>query len=156
MLLPRPSAWLTKAAKGLVRKASKSELRLMGALGQCRELGVWKFQEPWGHYVPDLISHQHRILVEVDGPHHAHQREKDAARDQFFLENGYRTLRIASLRVWKDLPGVLRQISRAVSVSLTSEPKTEPKRRKRAKKHKKQARAAWPTREITYPDIFRE
>ena len=61
------------------------------------ELGKLHFrrQAPFGPYVLDFVSHAARLVVEIDGSHHADaaQQEHDAKRTAYIEAQGYRVLR---------------------------------------------------------------
>lgn len=61
---------------------------------------------------PDLCWHTHRLVVEVDGPHHLHPvfAAKDAKRDAVLRALGYTVLRISD-KAWKaDASGQVRRV----------------------------------------------
>jgi very-short-patch-repair endonuclease len=52
-------------------------------------------QAPIGRFVADFLCVEHRLIVELDGPPHddEEQRQHDAVRDRWLREHGYRVLR---------------------------------------------------------------
>lgn len=55
-------------------------------------------QVPIGPYVADFAVHAAKLVIEVDGPVHCEeiQREKDRVRDVWFEKAGYRVIRFAT------------------------------------------------------------
>ena len=53
-----------------------------------------------------------RLVIEVDGDQHG--GEKDAERDAWFAQRGYRTLRVWNSQVFENLDGVLQVILQAL------------------------------------------
>jgi very-short-patch-repair endonuclease len=49
-------------------------------------------QEPIGPWIVDFVCLARRLIVETDGDSHE-DRERDAARDQWFLDRGWFALR---------------------------------------------------------------
>jgi len=61
-----------------------------------RHLGGYKFkrQVPIGNFVADFACESAKIVVELDGSHHADQIEADQKRTQELERFGYRVIRI--------------------------------------------------------------
>ena len=77
-----------------MRTAPTEAERRMWSLVRDRRLAPYKFrrQVPVGSYIVDLLCAEHNLIVELDGSQHA-ENERDVARDQWFADQGYRTLR---------------------------------------------------------------
>jgi len=73
--------------------ATGAEAELWTALRN-RQLVEAKFrrQVPLGPYIADFVCFEGRLVVEADGGQHATDN-RDAERDRWFAENGFRTLR---------------------------------------------------------------
>ena len=58
----------------------------------------WKFrrQEPIGPYICDFVCYPKRMIIEVDGTHHA-DSQTDTTRDAYLSSLGFEIL-----RVWND------------------------------------------------------
>jgi very-short-patch-repair endonuclease len=80
-------------ARALRRRAPATERRLWTLLRD-RRLAALKFrrQVPVGPYVLDFVCFQHRLVVEADGPFH--DPDRDARRDAWLTEQGFRILRL--------------------------------------------------------------
>ena len=77
-------------------------------------------QHPLGPYVLDFYCSQARLGVEVDGYSHgaADRPERDAARDEWLLEQGVETLRLRASLVLEDLDAALSMIRTAARARL--------------------------------------
>ena len=106
-------------ARRLRRDATDAERRLWYRL-RSRQVDGAKFvrQEPIGRYVVDFVCRDLRLIVEVDGGQHAIDR-RDAVRDQWFSDQGYRVLRFWNNDVLANTRGVLESIATALT-ELTS------------------------------------
>jgi very-short-patch-repair endonuclease len=81
----------------------------------------WKFrrQVPVGRYIVDFICHDARLIVELDGePHAEPERQlRDAARDAWLVEEGFRVLRFGNDTLLGNPNVVLEQILAALAPS---------------------------------------
>ncbi len=95
-----------------MRKNATDAERLLWRHLRGKNMAGVKFrrQQPLGNYIVDFISHSHRLVIELDGGHHALQRKKDALREQFIEQEGYRVLRFWNNEVLQNLEGVLEVI----------------------------------------------
>jgi very-short-patch-repair endonuclease len=87
-------------------------------------------QHPIGPYLADFYVPIARLVVEVDGSAHdfGDRPERDAARDQYMQERGYRVLRISARDVSGNLEGVLSFIAEQVTTPLHHPPDGPPPR----------------------------
>ncbi|MFZ4068273.1 MAG: endonuclease domain-containing protein [Phenylobacterium sp.] len=97
--------------EGLLWKALKA--RRQGGLH-------FRRQHPLGPYVLDFCCSQARLGVEEDGYSHgaADRPERDAARDEWLLEQGVETLRLRAGLVLEDLDAALSMIRTAARARL--------------------------------------
>jgi very-short-patch-repair endonuclease len=80
-----------------------------------RKLGVsFRRQVPLAGYICDFVCASRRLVVEVDGAHHALRAAADARRDAVLGRLGYRVLRLPAPLVTADLPVALRKVCSAV------------------------------------------
>ncbi len=70
----------------------------------------WRREHPIGRYVVDFVCIQARIVVELDGPVHEAQRERDAGRDAFLTDLGLRVVRWSNDDFLSDPDGHLRRL----------------------------------------------
>jgi very-short-patch-repair endonuclease len=88
-----------------------------------RRLGArFRRQVPFGPYIADFASFEHRLVIEVDGGQHADQEGYDAMRSDFLESQGYRVLRFWNNEVLGNIDGVLLEIARA----LVADPPPQP------------------------------
>jgi very-short-patch-repair endonuclease len=87
-----------------------TERKLWRAL-RARSIGPkFRRQVPLGPYVVDFVCFESKMIVEVDGGQHAGSA-KDAIRDKYFDDRGYRVLRFWNSDVLSNLEGVLTAIA---------------------------------------------
>lgn len=99
------------SARALRRRVTPAEEKLRAAVRN-RQLAGMKFrrQVPFGQFVADFYCLEKRIVVELDGPIYAQQKEEDQHRDDFMVACGFRVLRLTNEEVVANLEGVLEQI----------------------------------------------
>jgi len=104
-------------AKAMRRNMTVSELTLWRHLRKPGIEGLrFRRQVPIGPYIVDFFCPQHRLIVEVDGDSHGYHASmaRDAVRDEWLAEHGYRVVRIWNGDVADDIDGVCRAIVDAV------------------------------------------
>src|ERR1700745_227145 len=81
-----------------------------------RQVSGAKFvrQDPIGPYVVDFACREQRLIVEVDGGQHA-ESKRDAVRDQWLADRGYRLLRFWNDDVLSNTEGALEAIAAALA-----------------------------------------
>jgi very-short-patch-repair endonuclease len=102
-------------ARRLRLDATDAERRLWYRL-RWRQIEEAKFvrQERIGPYVVDFVCREPRLVVEVDGGQHATD-PRDAVRDAWLSDRGYRVLRFWNNDVLSNTEGVLEMIAAALS-----------------------------------------
>jgi len=68
-------------------------------------------QQPIGRYIVDFFCPEQRLVIELDGGHHAHQAEADMRRTEFLNKAGYRILRFWDHEVLANTEAVLHKIA---------------------------------------------
>ena len=103
--------WVTtEQARHLRRNAPLVERMLRDRLKE-RQLGVkFRRQHPMNPYIVDFCSVAAKLVVEIDGPFH--DPTKDQLRDRELSDRGYRTIRLSSIAVFKDLDAAVQEIER--------------------------------------------
>ena len=83
-----------------------------------RQLDGYKFrrQQPIGPYIADFACLSEKLLIELDGGHHAERSSHDAARDRYLQDRGYKVLRFWNNDVFGNCLGVLERIQAALTV----------------------------------------
>jgi very-short-patch-repair endonuclease len=101
-------------ARQLRLDATDAERRLWYRL-RSRQIEGAKFvrQERIGPYVVDFVCREQRLIIEVDGGQHATD-PRDAIRDAWFSDRGYRVLRFWNNDVLANTEGVLEAIAAAL------------------------------------------
>jgi very-short-patch-repair endonuclease len=79
-------------------------------------------QVHWGRYIVDFVSHDARLIIEVDGGQHDAQSRRDLDRTRFLESQGYRVLRFWNNEVLKNIDGVLELIQSAIATTPTPDP----------------------------------
>ena len=67
-------------------------------------------QVPFGRYIVDFVCFARRLIIEVDGGHHAEQVAYDTARTQRLETYGFRVLRFWNEEVLRETETVLEAI----------------------------------------------
>jgi very-short-patch-repair endonuclease len=88
-----------------------------------RQLLGYKFvrQEPIGPFFADFLCREKALVVEVDGGQQA-ESERDARREAFLRERGFRVIRFWNNDVLGNLEGVLETIAGALSEATPPHP----------------------------------
>jgi len=79
---------------------------------------------PIGPFVADFASIQHRLIIELDGSQHA-ENPRDARRDAFLADQGWRVLRFWNNDMTGNAEGVLEAIQQAAALTPTLSRKRE-------------------------------
>ena len=94
-----------------------SEARLFQAI-RAQKLGAtFRRQVVIGRFVADFVAPAERVIVEVDGAHHARRRAADARRDRALARMGYRVLRLPAELVEKQLGEALARVRAALGAA---------------------------------------
>ncbi|MDL2399889.1 endonuclease domain-containing protein [Rhizobium mayense] len=92
-------------AKAMRGDATKAENLLWQALRRSQLGGKFKPQVPIDGYILDFVCFEARLIVEVDGAQHA-ESMTDRKRDVYFLNQGFRILRVWNHEVVTNLDGI--------------------------------------------------
>jgi very-short-patch-repair endonuclease len=70
-----------------------------------------------GEYIVDFYCREAALVIELDGGQHFHgeAKEKDAVRDVFLRNRGFRVVRFDNHQVLKNTEAVLEEIRKAVT-----------------------------------------
>jgi very-short-patch-repair endonuclease len=102
-------------AKTLRHNMTEAERRLWYWLRAHRFGGIaFRRQTPIGPYIVDFVSHELRLVIEIDGGQHD-GRTSDARRDQWLESKGYRVIRFWNSEILKNRDGVLARIADAAA-----------------------------------------
>ncbi|MCA9772008.1 MAG: endonuclease domain-containing protein [Myxococcales bacterium] len=102
-------------AKELRRNETDAE-KLLRRFLRNRHVGDAKFrrQQPIGPYVADFACMSLRLVVELDGGHHAEREEEDARRSAYLASRGIDVMRIWNPEVLRNAEGVVEAITERV------------------------------------------
>jgi len=67
-------------------------------------------QQPIDNYIVDFVCLEKRLVIEVDGGHHAVEKLKDKKRDSYLKMRGFKVLRFWNNEVLTNINGVLEVI----------------------------------------------
>jgi very-short-patch-repair endonuclease len=112
-------------AKSLRRAMTRAETLLWRYLKAHRIDGLgFRRQAPMGRYIVDLVCHEARIVVELDGETHdfEQQQKRDQVRDAWLATRGYAVLRFTNRDVLSNLEGVVTVIRETASARLAAPP----------------------------------
>jgi very-short-patch-repair endonuclease len=101
----------TERARELRHEAGDAE-RLVWRLLSDRKLAGCKFrrQHPIGPYFADFACVEKKLVVEIDGEHHAFQIEADARRTGLMNSKGWRVVRFWANEAVGNIEGVWTEI----------------------------------------------
>jgi very-short-patch-repair endonuclease len=97
-------------ARALRRVSTPEERVLWQVLRRHAARAKFRRQVPIGTYFVDFVSHSAKLIIELDGSHHALQLELDATRTGFLEREGYRVIRFWNRDVAENLEGVFAAI----------------------------------------------
>jgi len=102
---------LRSIARDMRREPTPAELMLWSRLRRKRLEGLkFRFQHPVGNFILDFYCPMVKLVVEVDGPIHDEQTERDAARTALIEAHGYHVLRLTNDEVINHVEDVLARI----------------------------------------------
>src|SRR3569833_3432644 len=88
---------LRSIARDMRREPTPAELMLWSRLRRKRLEGLkFRFQHPVGNFILDFYCPMVKLVVEVDGPIHDEQTERDAARTALIETHDYHVLRLTN------------------------------------------------------------
>ena len=119
----------SQRARELRRDGSRAERKVWEFL-RGRGIGAAKFrrQHPIGPYFADFACLSRKLVIEIDGDHHAFQLERDARRTAAMEREGWRVVRFWANEVVQNPEGIWAEIEQVVGACpphLTSPPRGE-------------------------------
>jgi very-short-patch-repair endonuclease len=107
-------------ARELRHEAGIAE-RLIWQLLSDRKLAGCKFrrQHPIGPYFADFACVEKKLVVEIDGEHHAFQIEADARRTELMNSRGWRVVRFWANEVVGNIDGIGTEILTHLTLTLS-------------------------------------
>jgi len=106
---------IEQRAKELRKEMTLPERELWRALRKHRQEGFYfRRQHPIHRFIVDFCCTAKKLCIEVDGPIHDHQQERDEARTEHLEALGYRVLRFTNDEVMNEIHLVARRIKTAL------------------------------------------
>ena len=106
---------MVEVARAFRKEPTPSERVLWRALRGQRLCGAkFRRQQPIGPFVVDYFCAEQGLIVEVDGPIHVTQVERDRERQALLEACGYRVLRVSASDVEQDAGAVLERVRQAL------------------------------------------
>ena len=108
-------ALLDERARGMRVALTASEALLWGRIRGRRLGAVFRRQVPLlGRFIADFLAPAERLVIEVDGGHHAEQARADERRDGVLARAGYRVLRLDAALVMRDIEAAVALVHAAL------------------------------------------
>jgi len=108
----------TNRARDLRRDGSRAERKVWELLRDRRIVGAkFRRQHPIGPYFADFACISRKLVIEVDGDHHAFQVEADARRTAAMEHQGWRVVRFWANEVVQNPEGIWAEIEQVVGNS---------------------------------------
>ncbi|MCY4573584.1 MAG: DUF559 domain-containing protein [Gemmatimonadetes bacterium] len=102
---------LTERARELRQHSTDAERMLWSRLRNRRLQGTkFRRQAQIGQYIVDFLSMERRLIIELDGGHHADQRDSDDVRTRALESEGFQVLRFWNNEVLREPDSVLEAI----------------------------------------------
>ena len=108
-------------ARELRRPLTPAEAKLWQRLRRKQLYGLkFRRQHPIFRFIVDFFCNQNKLVVEVDGAHHAEpeQQAYDEARTEWLEQHRYRVIRFTNREVMSNIEGVLQEIARQCGVEI--------------------------------------
>ena len=122
----RPVDTRVPRARALRRDMTEAEKKLWQHLRQPPfKEHHFRRQATIGSYFADFVSHQLRIVIELDGGQHADSAADDV-RTSYLVSEGYRVLRFWNNDVLENISGVLLAIDTAINADRPPTPDPSP------------------------------
>ncbi|WP_325310596.1 endonuclease domain-containing protein [Longimicrobium sp.] len=107
---------IEERAKELRANMTIPERVLWSALRKERQNGLhFRRQHPVERFIVDFCCTSKKLCIEVDGPIHDEQQERDSARTEYLEALGFRVLRFTNDEVMNALHLVVRRIQAALA-----------------------------------------
>jgi len=106
---------IEQRAKELRKNMTDPERELWRALRKHRQEGFYfRRQHPMERFIVDFCCTSKKLCIEVDGPVHHQQQDRDVARTEYLEALGYRVLRFTNDEVMNEIHLVARRIKAAL------------------------------------------
>ena len=115
--MPRPprSNPKTRTRAIELRKERTPAERKLWAVIRNDQLGVnFRRQHAIGHYIPDFVCIEKKLIIELDGSQHIEQAEYDTERTKYFETLGYKVIRFWNNQIMNNINSVIKAIQFAL------------------------------------------
>lgn len=102
------------------KKMTDCERILWSQLKNMQRNTLFSKQHVIHSYIVDFVSLELKLIIEVDGPIHDFQKEKDATRDQVLSDLGFEILHFSNEEIKSDLNTSLNLIDRVIKKRIES------------------------------------
>jgi very-short-patch-repair endonuclease len=121
----------TARSRELRRNLTPAERRLWSRI-RTRQVADTRFntQFPIGPFVCDFVARTPKLVIEIDGGHHADQAKKDAGRTAYIKRKGFRLIRFWNNDVLTNTDGVVEAITEALAEIGSDSPSPNPSRKR--------------------------
>src|SRR5260221_12693294 len=112
----------TNLARQLRHHSTEAEKRVWHLL-RSRQIGAkFRRQQPIEGYIVDFVSFEHRLVIELDGGHHADASEYEEQRTRCLEANGFRILRFWNKEGMENQEGAFERLMTALRTALAPPP----------------------------------
>jgi adenine-specific DNA-methyltransferase len=110
----------TNRARELRQRQTNAESLLWQVLRAKRFCGLkFRRQHPVGPFFADFACTELKCIIELDGGYHDYVDDRDAARQTYLEEDGWRVIRFVNEDVLRDVELVAVSIARQLGLELT-------------------------------------
>ena len=102
-------------AKEMRTDPTTAERVLWRALRGNKTGAHFRRQHVLGNFIVDFVSLDHRLVIEVDGEIHDHQKVEDDLRTQWLNQTTFHVLRFRNEEVLRQLDSVVQRIKEAIN-----------------------------------------
>ena len=114
---------MSEQARSLRKNATDAEKRLWSCLRRRQVAGTrFRRQVSIGPYVVDFVSHEAKLVIEVDGGQHDRASPKERVRTRRIQQDGFRVIRFWNSEVLGNIEGVVMSIE----AELAADPPPQP------------------------------
>ena len=109
----------TEQARDLRLTDSPAEQKVWELLRAHRIAGLkFRRQHPIGPYFADFACVARKLVIEIDGEHHAFQREADSRRTDLLEQAGWRVVRFTASEALQNIDGVWAGIAHILGIEI--------------------------------------
>lgn len=103
-------------ANEMLLKPTRAEKAIKDAILDRFPSSDFQFQVVMVPFIVDVVSIEHKLIIEVDGSVHMYSFESDKKRQSDLEEDGYRFLRFSNDQVIRNIDVVLKEIEETIQI----------------------------------------